>query len=467
VLDEVILTFVDDRKVQACETCEAFYMIGPLSLKQTLERLYGPQASARVDPERIYTYTFTELDHFLSEPESYPELVQRLESHLADADWLLFAMLDVDLDRYPHSGALKSFLALRDDAIQGKKVVVLAYNAPYYLDTTEVSKLSAYYGIYSKLPAFVDVSVSSLFQEFPPLGASPVTVQGINYNLFVQMEPDPGQVIEVHPVGLPDVESPQGTPQPLEVKKGDKLQLATSVILDRNGHPAPDGTPIEFRFFYPDENLESRQVAFTTNGVALTDFVLDRAGSLEISVIGSEAKLRAEVPEDEAVEFQTVVPPTATATPTATPTTTPTSTSTATPTPTATPTLPPTATLEPTATPTPAPTRRVTGRALSVALLEVLAIGLVILLVLIGRGLDVRLAVRWSLVCVIGGLVGYNLYALGWLGTLRASRYSRQWGAVLITTLASALAGGVGALGLYTWTRVRNRKKDSSQDGPK
>jgi beta-N-acetylhexosaminidase len=465
VPDEVILTFVDDRQVRACETCDPFYAIDPQSLKQTLVRLYGPQASARVDPERIYTYTFTDLDRFLAEPESYPDLAGRLEAHLVDADWLLFAMLDIDLDRYPHSGALKSFLALRDDAIQGKKVVVLAYNAPYYLDTTEVSKLSAYYGIYSKLPAFVDVSVSSLFQEFPPLGAPPVTVQGINYNLFVQMEPDPNQVIQVRPVGLPDVEL-QGTPQPLEVKKDDKLQLATSVILDQNGNPVPDGTPIEFRFFYPNEKLETRQVAFTTGGVALIDFVLDRAGSLDISVIGSEAKLRAEVPEDEMVEFQTVVPPTATLTPTATPTSTPTATPTALPTPTATPTLRPTATLTPTSVPTVIPTKRVTGRALSVALLEVLAIGLVVLLVLIGRGLDVGQAVRWSLICVIGGLVGYNLYALGWLGTLRASRYSKQWGAVLITTLGSVLAGGLGALGLYVWKRVRERPKGSVQDSP-
>jgi hypothetical protein len=130
VPDEVILTFVDDRQVQACGTCEPFYLIEPQSLKQALVRLYGPEASARVDPDRIHTYTYTDLDRFLSEPTSYPELAGRLEEHLAVADWLVFAMLDVDLEGYPHSGALKSFLALRDDAIQGKKVVVLTYNAP-------------------------------------------------------------------------------------------------------------------------------------------------------------------------------------------------------------------------------------------------------------------------------------------------------------------------------------------------
>jgi beta-N-acetylhexosaminidase len=465
VSDEVILSFVDDRQVQACASCEPFYLIDPLSLKQTLVRLYGPEASARIDPDRIHTFTFTELDRFLTQPAAYPELVDRLESLLDEADWLLFAMLDVNLDRYPQSGALKSFLAQRDEAIQGKKVIVLAYNAPYYLDTTEVSKLSAYYGVYSKLPTYIDVSVSALFQEFPPLGASPVTVQGINYNLFVQMEPDPNQLIEVRPVGLPDVET-QGTPQPLEVKKDDKLQLATSIIVDRNGNPVPDGTPIEFRFFYPDEKLETRQVAFTVNGIATTDFVLDRAGSLEVSVIGSEAKLRAEVPEEEIVAFETIVPPTATATPTATPTSTstPTATPTSTSTPTATPTRRPTATLVPTPTPTPVPPKRVTGRALSVAILVVVAVGVSVLLVLIRRGQDVELALRWSLVCVIGGLLGYNLYALGWGGTLWASRYSRQWGAVLVTILGCVLAGGLGAVILIAWKRFRDRGRQGTQD---
>jgi beta-N-acetylhexosaminidase len=457
---EEILTFVDDRQGRDCADCEPFYLIAPSALKQTLVKLYGPQASARVDPERIYTYTFTDLERFLTASTLYPELTDRLETHLARADWLLFAMLDVDAEHYPQSDALKEFLSLRDDAIQGKKVIVLAHNAPYYLDTTEVSKLTAYYGIYSKLPSFLDVSIGLVFQEFPPLGASPVTVEGINYNLFVQMEPDPRQVVQVRPAGLPDI-STEGTPQPLEVKKGDKLRLSTSVILDRNGNPVPDGTPIEFRFFYPEEKLETRQVALTVSGVASTEFVLDRAGSLEISVLGSQAVLRAEVPEDEMVEFQTVVPPTATPTPTTTPTatSTPTTTPTATSTPTATPTATPT--LTPSPTPTPIPVKRVTGRAFSLAFLEVTGIGLAVLLVSVGRGVDVSDAVRWGLLCVVGGLLGYNLYALGIPVVLKASRYSQQWGALLVTTLSCAIAVLLGR----AWTLIRRIRSRPHRDG--
>jgi beta-N-acetylhexosaminidase len=451
-----ILTFVDDRQGRDCASCEPFHLLEPSALKQTLVKLYGPQASGRVDPDRIHTYTFTDLRRFLTSPASYPELAARLETDLENADWLLFGMLDVDTDNQVQSDAFKLFLSLRDDALQGKNVVGLAFNAPYYLDTTEVSKLSAYYGIYSKLPAFVDVSVNLIFQEFPPLGSSPVTVEGINYNLFVQMEPDPDQVVHVRPVGLPD-NSIQGTPQPLEVKKGDKLQLATSVILDRNGNPVPDGTPIEFQFFYPEEKLETRQVGFTEDGVASTEFVLDRAGSLEISVLGSQAKLRAEVPEEEMVEFQTVVPPTATPTPTETPTATPTATATPTTTPTWTATPSPTATATPTPTAAPPSVKRVTGTALSFAFLETIGLSLVVLLISLSQGVDIGDATRWGLLCIIGGLLGYNLYALGVPVVLQASRLSQQWGALVITTLGCAIAVVLGV----GWTLIRRRAQDT------
>jgi beta-N-acetylhexosaminidase len=351
-------------------------------------------------------------------------------------------MLDVDPVLYPRSDAVKQLLALRDDVLPGKKVVALAYSAPYYLDTTEVSKLTAYYCLYSKLPSSLDASIRSLFQEFPPLGASPVTVEGINYNLLTQVEPDPDQVIEVREVTLSEPDS-EGTPQPLEVKKGDKLQLYTTVILDHNGHPVPDGTQIEIRFFFPEENLETRQLVFTQGGVAATEYSLDRAGSLEISVTGSEAKLLVTIPEEESVEFERVVPtPTATSTATATPTNTPTSTAT----PTATATNTPTATATATATPTPILVKRVTGRVLSVSLLEVTAVGIVLFWAMFARGVGISKAMRWGLLGVIGGLIGYDLYALGIPGVLRARVLSEQWGALIATTIGCALAVAGGIL---------------------
>ena len=460
---EEIVIFVDDREVQACPDCTPFYLIDPLSLKTALVRLYGPHASGRVDPESVHTYTFTDLKRFLDQPLQYPELVRVLEERLRRADWLLFALLDIDAEQYPQSDAFKSFLSLRDDALQGKKVVAFSYNAPTYLDTTEVSKLTAYYCVYGKLPAFIDVSVRSLFQEFPPLGASPVTVEGINYDLFTQLEPDPNQVIQVFQRGIPQ-QVGEGTPQPLEVKRGDRLELYTSVILDRNGRPVPDGTAVEFRFYYPEEELETRQRARTIDGVASTEFALNRTGSLEISIIGSEAKLLAKVPEEEKVEFQTVVPPTFTPTPTPTPTQTatptpePTSTSTATPTYTPSPTVTHSPTPTPTATPTPEPVKRVSGGALSIALIQALGLGLATFaVVLLGRR-GIEAGMRWGLVSIIGALLGYDLYAVGIPRALKASDFVQRWGAVVATGMGCLVVVGLYWAVTASVSQIRRRR---------
>jgi hypothetical protein len=94
----------------------------------------------------------------------------------------------------------------------------MAYGAPYYLDTTEISKLTAYYGVYSKVRPFIEASVRALFQEYTPGGALPVSVEGINYDLSAQhgiltptsvsIEPpstQPGQTVATTP-------SPSATP---------------------------------------------------------------------------------------------------------------------------------------------------------------------------------------------------------------------------------------------------------------
>ncbi len=453
-LDDRLVLFVDSRQTQDCPVCPVENVLSPESLKQTLVRLYGPGASGRINPDLISTYTFDDLKKFLLQPQSDPQRTAALQAQVQQADWLLFGMLDVDMEKSAQSDALKLLLSLREDLVLGKKVVVWAFNAPYYLDTTEVSKLSAYYGIYGKTSAFVNAAVRALFQEFPPLGVSPVSVPGIGYNLGLQMEPDPNQVIQVYQTGRPQP-SGDGAGQPLEYKKGDKLQLYTSVILDRNGHSVPDGTQIEFRFYYPNEKLETRQVAQTVGGVATTEYVLNRVGNLEISVVGSGAKLLAQVPEDESVRFQTVVP---TSTPTHTPTATPTHTPTATPTLTPTPTHTPTATPTITPTATPAPVKIVQGGTLSVSLILMFGLAGIAFAVLLGFGRDVGQALRWALVCLIGGLIGYDLYAMGIPGVIGARHLSQDWGALVATALGCLFAVGI----VLIWEAVRRRKANLS-----
>ena len=97
----------------------------------------------------------------------------------------------------PGSAALRDFLAQRSDSLRDKRLVALSFSAPYYLDTTEISKLTAYFGVYGHTAPFLEAAVRALFREFTPTGAPPVSVSGINYDLIRQLEPAGGQIIEL------------------------------------------------------------------------------------------------------------------------------------------------------------------------------------------------------------------------------------------------------------------------------
>jgi len=110
---------------------------------------------------------------------------------------VVFALLDIKSDR-PESMALKRILSERPDLLRNKKVIAFAFNAPYFLDATDISKLTAYYGLYSKAPAFIDVAARVLFQEISPTGALPVSVPGVGYEMIVVTAPNPNQVIPLY-----------------------------------------------------------------------------------------------------------------------------------------------------------------------------------------------------------------------------------------------------------------------------
>ena len=457
---EEMVLFVDSRQVQDCANCPAEVVLPVDSLQRRILDLYGPDASGQMDPDHIHSFTFNQLKAHLTTGEAIPELEDPLET----ADWIVFAMLGIDPENYPESDAVRAFLRLRPEMLSSKKVVVLAYNSPYYLDTTEVSKLTAYYGVYSKAPAFVEASIRALFQEFAPSGASPVTVQGINYNLIARTEPDPGQVISVMVANLPLEEEASA---PIGVKVGDTLQLQSGVILDRNGHPAPDGTPVIFRLLYPADSLElPRQEATTVDGVAETAITLEREGRLEITATSPPAlqsiTLVVTIQGDQPAMIATVVPPpTPTATPTSTPTPTathipsPTPSSTPTHTPTFTPTATPTATSTSTAIPTATPVpwseekRGVDGLDL---LLGIGGIAVALGLTWVAQSLteqDLTVRLRAFLLCLAGGLIAYNLYGLEAPGVNMLQRLFQRW-AVLLASFAGAMLP-LGYLGWRWW----------------
>ena len=479
--EEEMVLFVDAREVRDCADCPPELLLPVDSLQRKILELYGPDASGQVDPDHIHSFTFAQLKAYLTSEKEVPELEDRLEG----ADWIIFAMLDIDPENHQESDAMRAFLRLRPEMLPSKKIVALAYNSPYYLDTTEISKLTAYYGVYSKVPAFIEASVRALFQEFAPPGGLPVTVQGINYNLIARTEPDPGQVISVMVANMPLPE--EEAPSPIGVEVGDTLELRTGVILDRNGHPVPDGTPVIFRLFYPAESLElPRQETTTVDGIAETTITLEREGRLEITANSPPAlqsvTLVVTIQGDEPAMIATVVPPptptptstpTATSTPTPVPTDTPTPSPPPSPTPTHTPTSTPTATptVTPTATPTVTPPpwwqekRGVDGLDFLLGIGGIVtALGLALAL----QGLmeeDLIIRLRALALCVIGGLIAYNLYGLEAPGTNLLQRVFQRGAVALASFIGASLP--LVYLVWHQWRRgAAGRKPPARVEGP-
>lgn len=452
--DETILIFTDARPQRECPSCEPTPAIAPNALEEIMLRLYGPQATGQLAPGRIRSLTFADLARL---PTAAPGAEPELERAVAAARWIIFALLDYNPEEHPESAALRNFLAKRSDSLRDKRLVVMAFRAPYYLDTTEISKLTVYFGVYSKTQPFLETAVRAFFREFTPLGALPVSVAGVNYDLIKQLEPAAGQIIPLSPTGSAlDAGGNQAA-----IQVGNRLPVETGIILDRNGHPVPDGTPVEFRLRYPTEGLElAPKVETTSGGKARTTVVLDRAGELWITVQAGEAKESArivlKVGGDAPGSIATVLP-----SPTAQPTLT------ATPAPTETP-LPPPTPLPPTAIPmpSPAPTSRSPWTPFGTFLFGLLG-------VLGSGGAAFALAQRrrqWSAQERLNAAIAAGLWAViaAWLAyilyAVRLLPGATQWqgDGIIWPAGVASLAGGLLSL---TWSGRRERRPQGRQDG--
>jgi beta-N-acetylhexosaminidase len=447
--DEKMLIFTDVRVSSDCPQCPSFATVPQDALEQAILRLYGPSASGQALAGNIQSYSFQALSELLAAEAKNSTLSPaqaQLSRDLDQADWLVFLMQDVDTSVDPYSDAVKQFLKQRSDWMRNKRLIVYALNAPYFLDTTEVSKLTAYYALYSKTEPFIETAARSLYRELPPRGAPPVDVQAVNYDLISRLEPDPNQVIQINVVS-PSTE--QGA-QSVDVKVGSTLALRTSVIADHNGNPVPDGTPVQFRLYYPTETLElPRQSVTTVGGVAETSITLDRGGQLEVSLLtstgASSTTLVVSIQGNAPGTIATIVPPTATPEPTETPTVTPSPTPT--PTATATATVTPTVTATaPTATPVPGPAAAgPRGSLLAQGLLGVV-VGDVLANLTLGyrvtrRSRRLRL-VLWSLVF---GLLFYCGYILGLIRVPALAALPR-WASTALVSGGAALLPGLAFL---------------------
>jgi beta-N-acetylhexosaminidase len=352
-----VLVFSDSRLLYECKTgCTAETALGPDDIAKIIDRLYGKDGTGQLSKENISSRTFSELDQLLGptapagavagsptvtpvtptagvtsttttdvsvegadKPSTQNQATTgantNLEKLVADANWIIFAMLDINPQSDHESDVVRRFLGTEHgEQLKDKKIIVLALNAPYFLDATEISKLTAYFGVFSKTPPFIESAVRALFRGYLPTGAPPVSVPGTQFaNLSERLLPDPAQTLKLH-IAVADKElplKPEVDTKPV-VNVQDVLHLSVGPILDLNGEIVPDGVPVNFKLNYEGEALALKiDPATTRAGIANREISLERGGTLlvvaEAGAATSGDPIQLSV-QDQAANLVTPVP---------------------------------------------------------------------------------------------------------------------------------------------------------------
>jgi beta-N-acetylhexosaminidase len=439
--DDSIVFVSDIRAFQQCSTCRQTNTLEVDALQNSVIRLYS--GSGQVIPSNLTSYTFQDLADMLNAGTGQLQI----ENDLKAADWIVFAM-DTVSSNIPVSLALRQFLDLRPDLIQGKHLIVFSLSEPYALDATDISKLSAYYALYSRSSPFIEIAARILFHEIQPVGHLPVSVPGIGYEILEVTSPDPNQVIQIYQdiQGTVPSEGTQ-TPSPAAVayKIGDPISIVSGVILDHNGNLVPDGTVVRFTLYHEGDNVPAQIVeAQTTQGIARGKLIIDQSGEISVRAESGAATnsivLIFEIPP----ESLTGTPPPASET--TEPTFTPTLTATVTPTPT------------PQSTPTPV---NITdqgnvnfGDWVVALFVAVIVSGANYWLTNMRNGL--RWGVRAALLPMIGGMFTYVYLAINLPGSGSLLQRMGTWAVLLLVLIGSAL--GAGAVWVWQRLDLRNVK---------
>lgn len=288
--NESIVIFTDVRLVQQCSYCPTYPLVAVNALETAIERRYGPYADAQIRPDQVVSFSFNQLytylnadDSSLSAETSQFKTNQRIGEALRDVDWIVFVVLDVRPQAV--EGLTLRSLLNQDSAMMARaKTVVIALGTPTYLSSTEVSKLAAYFALYSHTQPYIDAAARALFQDSSYDGALPLSVPAIGYDVLAQTAPNPDQTLGIEVVRLNDLPLEPGVSdgEALIVRPGDRVTVQTSPILDRNGHAVHDGIPVEFSITWITENMQTRQSALTQQGVAQTTFTASRPGRIQV-----------------------------------------------------------------------------------------------------------------------------------------------------------------------------------------
>jgi beta-N-acetylhexosaminidase len=296
------------------------------ALPDAILRLYGEQGGEQISEAHLSYYSF---DDFLATLESEEDTF--FESSLRQADWVILS-----LGGFENLPVLRQLLAENQTLLREKKIILFSFTAPYALDATDISKLTAYYGLYSYEPPFLEVAARLLFKELTPVGAAPVSIGGIGYELETVTQAAPNQLLTLN-LALPLEASPtlaadSATPAPTAIpmfQVGDTLSVRTGAILDHNGNLVPDGTKVVFSLRTGGESGVQQLIETqTSGGIARADFQLDQTGLLDIRVASGEATisetLRLDISDEGVAAAVTIIPPASPEAVTPTPASTPT-----------------------------------------------------------------------------------------------------------------------------------------------
>ena len=433
-----IVFLTDTSSYKQCGGCLQYDAMAADALQKVVVSLYGPTGSAQIFASRMNSFPLTELELMLN-----GESTTDIESYLGSADWLVISLADVSDGQIV---LLRRFFSERPTLLRNRNVILFAFTAPYYLDATDISKLNAYYALYSKQSAFVEAAARLLFQPQIPLqGSSPVSIPAVEYDLRTQTSPDPEQVIPLavdEQISLtptptseatPAIEATLATMEPTPIplyRIGDTISVRAGPILDHNQHIVPDRTIARFTMSTREESGEILQQidAETVAGIARASFDINKPGKVQISVISELAVNSGLLQFDSSNEGAavTVVVPMPSATPT-------------------TPILP---------TSTAVPENDLVTLEgyprIGAWLLVLLAVfgGALLMFWAVSRVVSPRWGLRWALCCFVGGLAAYNYLALGLPGAAEwIASGAGAVGVLLITFIGETL----GALAAWVW----------------
>jgi beta-N-acetylhexosaminidase len=437
------LVFITDTVLYSqCSSCPVNSSLSLYQMQEAVVRLYGPNAAGQVSAARISSYSFDDLTVMLNTTD-----LDAMVSDIGRSTWVVFLLSDSSRGQ---PELISRFLSERQDLLREKRVILFSFTAPFYFDATDISKLSAYYALYSKQPAFIDVAARLLYQEMSPLGYSPVSIPGTGYDLIEVTSPNPDQVITLSrdqppgtvPTSLPTpfvvfatptpapTLPPEPTPIPL-LGLGDTIYIRTGVIYDRNNHPVPDGTVVQFTMLLSGQGgrIIQQSDQTTVRGVAQASFALEQPGLVEIRASSDPATIseviQLDVSSGQPAAITVIAPfPTETLEPTP---------------------IPPTPVeVDPWVTPEGYPL-------FSSWLFAILFIGLSASLAYwVGSNLQSqRWGLRWGVCVLLGGLAGYNATTLGLLGSTQMVM-AGGLGAILgMSALGELIGLGLG----WMWSR--------------